>query len=307
MAAGRLAADRPFLTDPAPPAGVAAILRRGDAGACVFFEHDSRLCAVHRTLGDVALPSACRIFPRIALTDARGTFITLSHFCPTAASMLFRTEVPLEIVESPPAFPPGDYDGLNAAGEWPPLLTPSVLMDLDAYSAWETRAVAVLANASSPEAALTAIREDVSVLTGDRVAPPPLDIDRAGAIHARVLACVPSELAPCPRTDLARSHGSYVKPVWQDCAGVVNRYLASHAFASWVAYQGRGLHSQVRSIEGALAVLMVECAWHCRDAGRLLDAELLTESIRSADLLLRHLADRQRLADVWSERVSSGL
>jgi hypothetical protein len=72
----------------------------------VFYEHETHLCGVHRALGEGALPATCRIFPRIALTDARGTFITLSHYCPTAAAMLFRTDVPLEIVESPAAFPP---------------------------------------------------------------------------------------------------------------------------------------------------------------------------------------------------------
>lgn len=38
----------------------------------------------------------------------------------------------------PPAFPPGrHWDGLDARGHWPPLLSPGVLFDLDAYSAFE--------------------------------------------------------------------------------------------------------------------------------------------------------------------------
>ena len=59
------------------------------------------------------------------MRDPRGTFITLSHFCPTAASQLFREDVPLAIVESPASFPPADYDGLTVTGDdLPPLLRP---------------------------------------------------------------------------------------------------------------------------------------------------------------------------------------
>ena len=61
-------------------------------------------CAIHRVLGHDALPSACRHFPRAAVTDDLGTFVTLSHFCPTAASMLFRDDVELSIVEAPASF-----------------------------------------------------------------------------------------------------------------------------------------------------------------------------------------------------------
>ena len=77
------------------------------------------------------LPSTCRHFPRLAVRDARGTFISLTHYCPTAAASLFRVDVPIEIVESPPAFPEAEYDGLVVkAGEWPPLLRPQMLTDL---------------------------------------------------------------------------------------------------------------------------------------------------------------------------------
>lgn len=302
LAAGRLSVSHPFLMEPPPPDDAAAVLRREESGACVFFERDSHLCAVHRTIGEGALPAACRIFPRIALTDPRGTFITLSQYCPTAAGMLFRTDVPLEVVEGPPAFPSGDYEGLNATGEWPPLLKPGVLMDPDAYGAWERRAVAVLAGALMPEEALATLWEEASLLTKEPAGSPVFDIACADGIYAQVLGCVPDELTPGPRSDVVNAHRRWVQPVWRDVARVVNRYLASHAFASWTAYQGRGLQSHVRSIEGALAVLMVESAWLCQEAGRLLDSELLKEGVRSADLLLRHLADRQMLADVWNER-----
>src|SRR5262245_2519115 len=83
------AAGRLFVTStssPDDPAMVALTTR----GACVFYDqaHD-RLCAIHRELGAEYLPSACRHFPRVVLTDDRGTFVSLSHFCPTAAALLF--------------------------------------------------------------------------------------------------------------------------------------------------------------------------------------------------------------------------
>jgi len=112
----------PFVVDPELPEDEAAIFERLDSGACVFFDHQSRHCLVHRDLGEGALATTCRTFPRLAVQDARGTSITLSHFCPTAASQLFRDDVPLEIVENPPAFPPADYDGLSVPDEeLPPL------------------------------------------------------------------------------------------------------------------------------------------------------------------------------------------
>src|SRR5918992_40042 len=122
--AGRLVPiqERAFVTEPDLPSGAGAMLDRTPGGDCV----------VHRDLGEAALPATCRHFPRLAVRDARGTFITLSHFCPTAASMLFREDVGVEIVTAPPAFPPADYEGLVVnSDDWPPLLNPRVLMDLD--------------------------------------------------------------------------------------------------------------------------------------------------------------------------------
>src|SRR5688500_11735331 len=107
----------PVVVEPGLPDDAAAMLERTNRGDCVFFERPSHLCVVHRDLGEPALPSTCRHFPRVAVQDLRGTFITLSHFCPTAASMLFRDDVPIEIVSGPVAFPPGDYDGLVVTPE----------------------------------------------------------------------------------------------------------------------------------------------------------------------------------------------
>ena len=111
----------PFVVEPDLPEGAAAMLERTAKGECVFLDGGTKLCIVHRDLGEPALPATCRYFPRLAVRDNRGTFITLSHFCPTAASMLFRKDCPLSIVSEPQAFPPGDYEGLVVTDNDPPL------------------------------------------------------------------------------------------------------------------------------------------------------------------------------------------
>jgi hypothetical protein len=63
---------------------------------------------------------------------------------------------------------------------------------------------------------------------------------------------------------------------------VARRFLAAHAFGNWTAHLGRGLRSWLRSIESAAALLE------------------LGLGVRQTDLLLRHLAEPQMLADAWS-------
>ncbi len=288
LAEGRLHAAAPFLNVPPPPEGAAAVLRR-DHGGCVFLDRESRLCAVHRELGAGALPSTCRLFPRIAVADRRGTFITLSHYCPTAASMLFRTDVPLEVVEAPLAFPPGDYEGLDARTAWPPLLRPGVLMDHEDYDAWERHAVARCAGQASPDAVVASLARDAEIL---RAWTP------GGSRSLReTIAALPREieppLSPGPPSDLFSGFET-----------VVNRYLAAHAFASWCAYQGHGLRTIVRGLETALATLTEEAGRVTGAAGRPLgwplDDALLLDAIRAADWRLRHVESREELAREWS-------
>src|SRR5215212_4064255 len=80
-------------------AGAAPILARHPDGSCVFFDRGAgRVCVIHRDAGASALPEACRHFPRRFLRDGRGTLVSLSHFCPTAAHMLLDRD-PLRIVD----------------------------------------------------------------------------------------------------------------------------------------------------------------------------------------------------------------
>lgn len=158
-------ATYPFVVEPDLPEGAAAMLDRDDSGHCVFFERGSRLCIVHRDLGESHLPGTCRHFPRVSVQDRRGTFVSLSHFCPTAASMLFRDH-PVAIVAEPPAFPGTDYEGLVVTSDdLPPLLHPRVLMDLDGYSAWERHMVARCAALDErPESVLATLSRDADLL-----------------------------------------------------------------------------------------------------------------------------------------------
>jgi hypothetical protein len=238
------------------------------AGACVFYEaHTTRLCAIHRQLGEACLPPSCRHFPRVALLDGRGVSITLSHYCPTAAAMLLRDEVPLSIVSGPPAFPAGrDYEGLDARGVLPPLLRPGLLWDLEGYSRWEEEAVAVLARPGlGPEQALELLRRAATEIEGWR--------PDTGSLGGHVSAAF-------SRADVPVPEGSR----WGDAGRVVNRYLAARLFASWVPYKSERLLALVDDLCRAHALLV-------REAAR----QDLVDAIRAVDLRIVHTADQNSL------------
>lgn len=328
VAAGRLRVSaaagslEPFILEPDLPPDSAAILERTERGACVFFDGPSRLCIVHRDCGEAALPATCRHFPRLAVRDGRGTFITLSHFCPTAAGMLFRDDVPVRVIESPPAFPAADYEGLVVtADDLPPLLHPRMLMDADGYSAWERHMVSRCADVTrTPESVLATLASDAARLRewspggpslSDAVARlpaawitegPPATLVASRGAHADAMRAVPDDLRPEPdEWGLDEAYEEHVKGRWSDFRAPLDRYLAGKAFASWTAYQGRGIATIVRGLEAALHIVRIEAARQCRDAGRPLDAALLLEAFRSADFILNHLAVGEDLADTWGE------
>jgi len=311
----------PFIVEPDLPDDAAAMLERTEAGECVFLERGTRLCIVHRDLGEPALPSTCRHFPRLAVRDGRGTFITLSHYCPTAASMLFRPERKLAIVSAPPAFPPAEYEGLVVTGDdLPPLLSPTMLMDLPGYAAWERHMVERCADPDRlPESALATLRRDAQLLRSWAPGGPSLAdavqdlpggfVDAHGhqtlapslSTFAETIEAVPDDLRPAPdEHGLDAAFTTSVRAAWDDFRAPLNRYLGAKAFASWTAYQGRGVATIVAGLDAALSLVRVEAARQCRDAGRSLDAGLLLEAIRSADFMLNHLAVGEELAAQWS-------
>jgi Fe-S-cluster containining protein len=314
--------DPPLVVEDDLPEDTAAMVARTATGDCVFYHRHSGLCVIHRDLGEPMLPLTCRQFPRLAVRDARGTFISLTHFCPTAAASLFRDDVPMEIVEGPAAFPQGDYDGLVVKpGEWPPLLRPRRLMDLAGYGAWERHMVSRCGDeALTPESVVATLDRDarlvravtssdegsmvhaIATLPREGVsAAAPKSLAASLARHEEVMATVTEEWKP-----LADEHGLAevferdVRPRWHDWQAPLKRYLAAKAFASWTAYQGRGLLTIVQGLDAALALVRVEAARQCRDAARPLDQALMGEAFRYADYSLNHLASGDELAAAWS-------
>ncbi len=71
------------------------------------------------------------------------------------------------------------------------------------------------------------------------------------------------------------------------------RYVASKAFGSWTAYQGRGARTLLAEMAVSAMVLQVEAASICAKCDRQLDDALMIDAIRAADWLLVHLVERQ--------------
>jgi Fe-S-cluster containining protein len=311
------------------PHGARVVVSTDSSGRCIFLEPDTR-CAIHRQLGPEALPAACRDFPRVVTLTPLGVSITLSHYCPTAASMLFapvtlsdprlpgREGSAVRILENPPGFPPSSaYDGLDARDALPPLLRPGVLMDWPSLERWEEFAVSVLGDETrTPEAALDVLAgaaEEARRWTpgdgpfeerfrrvlssrGTRSGPGPEGSTGTpqddGAAWRAAADCVPHrQLLPPAPDGLDDTDRRLVAPGWASLAPPVRHWLAAKAFASWLSLQGEGLRTTALGLRVALGVLRAEAARGCDEAGRTLDAELLKEAVRRADLLLVHLAD----------------
>lgn len=242
--------------------------RRND-GACVFLEdaEGAAMCGIHRAAGHEVLPVACRMFPRVALHDPRGWTITMSHFCPTAAALLFENDDPVAVVvPSASVTDIGPLDGLDATNAIPPLLRDGVLMDLESFSEWESQAIRVLtAVGEAPASGLARLETITDELA--RWTPGTTLID---AVRA-AFQTSPGDGADAPESREARA---------------VKRWLAAHLFGNWIAYQGRGLRTIVRYVRACLDVYMVEVA---RDGNVL-------EAIRRSDFLIVHESDSQQIA-----------
>lgn len=301
---------------------------------CEFYDRGSHLCEIHRQHGEIAIPASCQHFPRRALIDDRGIFVTLSHFCPTAAALLFEATTPLAIVANPPAFPEErQWDGLDARGQWPPLLSPGVLFDLDAYALFEAFLVATLARevvlddalglaasaierlrewnqrrgsfASWARDAFETADERIQVLTPGT---PP----RRGAlrmperqrtrVYADVAAHVPEHHGrPTLHADTEAAWRDVVAPRWTDYAEPVKRYIAAKGFGSWTAYQGRGARTLLAEMAVSLRVLEAEVASLCAQREGVLDDAVVRDAIRATDWLLVHLVERQPFVDWLGE------
>ena len=295
------------------------------SGACVFFEGDrGNLCAIHRELGVESLPMACRQFPRVVLDDPRGTLISLSHFCPTAAALLHASPpaTAFEIVEAPSSLTlAGHAEGLDAREVLPPLLRPGMLTDHDGYDTWERRAIGVLArdDLTAPRA-LDIIRMATLAVQAWRPGPislratvnrefdiastrkPDKDLDghAQGATNrldvARVQLAVDSVPPGLPRPSVFEGSVGCVDDWPGEFDAVVRAYLAARLFGNWVAYHGQGLHAIVEYLQVALAVVKMEAFRQHASAAPSSPWQNVTEALRNADLLLVHLADVKSLS-----------
>jgi hypothetical protein len=299
-------------------------------GTCVHFDRESRLCVVQREHGEEMLPGSCYQFPRRALIDDRGTFVTLSNFCPTAATLLCESEAALTIVASPAAFPEQrTYEGLDARGQWPPLVRADLLFDFDSYMSWEAFIVSTLAGDAPVGHQLAQIATAAETLrtwtpacgafngwatraletaTAD---PAALHVYRAVRTSEaydtlrRFVLVPPSRREGGPKGLAAlptpsRTRGSSVHE-WSGESRAVRRYLASKAFASWSAYESRGVRTLVAELLVSELVLRVECERASESADRPIDRALMIEAIRQADLFLVHLIDRPRMIEWLGE------
>jgi hypothetical protein len=294
----------------------------------VFFDQEGgRLCAIQRTLGHDALPSACQQFPRLSVLDDRGAHVVLSHYCPTVAGMLIEDEErAVEIVhlaDGDPARRP--IEGFDTRAAVPPFLRPGVAFDLPGYGAWERGIVHALGRpGGDPDATLAAIAGAAEDLRCWRPSRGSLEaeVDRArGALAGPIAvrgdpqACAPvmaglfeavaaTVPAGLPRPALPEAweaaDAAWVAPAWARLSVPVGRFLAAKAFASSIAWQGEGVRAQVMGLASARAVLRVEAARLAGTARRVCDARTLVEAARAADALLEHLSDRRALVRRWA-------
>jgi len=286
-------------------------------GACVFYDRPSKLCTVHRDYGDIGLPDSCFHFPRRALVDDRGVFVTLSHFCPTAAALVVSTTERPAIVEAPPAFPASRrYDGLDGRGAWPPLVRPNLLFDLASYTRWESYVIDTLGDSDVSTAVAVARLADAAELLRmwtpamgsleDAVAALTVreDLSRSPAIHNRysrfqmaetynhILEFIPDGLRRPPPANREASLSDWD---WAQGGGAAKRYLAAKAFGSWAAYEARGVRTLVAELIATELVLKVEVARIKSQRSTCVDEAMMIDAVRAADWLLVHLVDRTQM------------
>jgi Fe-S-cluster containining protein len=254
-------------------------------GSCVFFDRDAGgLCAIHRDAGAGALPSACRHFPRKILRDRRGTFISLSHFCPTAAAMLLARD-PLQVVEAhPPLRLAEPVEGLDATDALPPLVRPGVLSDLEGYGAWEQACVATFARADlCYQDALDLVAAATENIRNWRPG--------SGALSERVHTAFRDA-----RPEMGADADAQSRAIDPRFDVAMKNYLAARVFANWIAYQGRGLRSIVEWLRTCAALVRHHISRRALDTGSAPDTADFVEALRMSDLLLLHAVDTQAIA-----------
>lgn len=292
---------------PGLPAGASSVLGLL-RGRCVFHGEGACACELHVWGGADAKPVACRQFPWIAVHDPRGTFVSLSHVCPSAAACL---DNPALLLLSPLPRPAASFDGLDVRRVLPPALSARRLLDWDALSAWEAHALDACARNERPEAVihdLRALRTHARRWTPGQgtlaawvaawtpetpsAAEPPWVPDPA--LDAIVRAAVPAGLAVPPTVRVADP------PRWSGSTPMIRRYLAARLIACWPIHYGTGLATVVAYAAALLSVLGVELE---RRTPAAREDAALRAAIAETDRLVVHLATPGALArglDGWA-------
>ena len=319
VASGHLlpaASDSPlFIRAKTPDSESGWTIARETTGDCVFFNRDGRrLCAIHEAAGVEALPTACRHFPRVVLRDARGVLISLSHFCPTAAALLF-APTPLAIVDADDRLRLQEpIEGLDGRDALPPLVRPGLLCDLEGYDAWERACIATFARSDLGwrasldhiaaatervrrwEPGRCSLRSQVEGAFAD-ARPEPCADPHA---HSRALETVRAFTGPVaagelPRSDAFDLQSESLTENDESLDRAMRNYLAARVFGNWISYQGRGLRSIVEWLRTCAAAVRHH-AMTRPNAGAGTTRRDRLESFRAADLLLLHTIDSQAFA-----------
>jgi hypothetical protein len=310
----------PLLPFPQPFDGCTGLLGTDDEGCCAFYDAETAAdeparndpsvgrCRVQRHLGHDALPHACQQFPRIAVLRPGSTAVSLSNYCPIAASLLGSDEPPH--LEEWGNMEPRLLEGLDMRETLPPLLRPDALFSWSAFERWEAFVIATLAdprahlNTALSSIAVTAERlrlwglndgdfdacverwlEEVDDRCDELAQPAIADVSRD---YALVRSTVPDELNAPALPDL-NARWTVAAERLHDADAIVRAYLASRAWASWIGHAGLGVRSFVRWLRMARHVLTAEMCRPTRESDRD-NADAVVEAARRADLLLVHLA-----------------
>jgi hypothetical protein len=299
-----LSTDAPFT--PLPEGNAVAPARTG-SGECAF--HHAERCSLQEAGSEAMLPSACRHFPRVYLRDGRGTLLTLSHFCPTAASLLLDT-APVTIVDArPPLALEEPIEGLDAREALPPLIRPGLLADTAGYGTWEEAVVRTFVESpdiddaflriqqateavrrwSPSKGALGAAVEAAFSVTTVAAVPPygSASLSRAFAIALELTGPHPlMEVPPGFERQWTRIRHSAAQAMRPSMA----RYLAASAFGNWIAYRGQGLRSVVEWLRACYDVVRLQVVRNLSDFSAIRPEDLL-ESFRAADYMMVHTVD----------------
>lgn len=292
-----------------PPIGCDSALRVDpDTGACWFRDHEARRCAIHREFGEAALPTACRHFPRVCILEPGQVSVSLTHYCPTAASLLFSAEPEFGLVDSPRAFPSNwPFEGLDARTSYSPLLRPGVLLGFDGLRRFEDGALRALSSGTVWDrlAQIDSAIENVRSWTPpDGFMTEAVDQAFVGPVASRSRAALASDPRMVLRASLPTGTNQKLdlpeilgvaRPLRPEIDLALRKYVAARLVGCWITFMADDLRTTGRYLHLCLdAVLMFERARPV-DEGES-EAVRWMESIRSADLWLMHHCDPELIA-----------